>query len=121
MKGYSVSFASKQDSEYLMLLTSLFSRVRDSHGSCEAKRESQSHSHLRHCLGCLAYVSSSFAIRIALHTERSSHICPRDLTLERQNNPASEAGTVGDPVPQHLHGNHGGRQSRRRKHQPWPS
>ena len=60
-------------------------------------------------------------IYIAVHTDSSSHINSSGLTLESQNYPPSEIGTLGNPVPQHLHGNHGDNQSRWSKPWAWPS
>ena len=57
-------------------------------------------------------VGLTLSVHIALHTKSNSHIHPSDSTVECEDKPPKEAGTLGDPLPQYLHGNHSGNQSR---------
>ena len=69
----------------------------------------------------MRYVGLIFGIPITLYTESSSNIHPGNPALECQNSPPPETRTLGNLMPQYLHGNHRDSQNRWREHQPWPS
>lgn len=64
----------------------------------------------------MRYVGLILGALATLYAESSSHIHPGNLALGCQNNPPPETRTLGDLMPQYLHGNHGDNQNRRRKH-----